>query len=147
MNELFERYCEVCLRTRKDWQVWAGYSSHNLGQAFAVRPDFLVVDRTSGMGWIVDAKYKPDWSWEDHRPDVYQLMAYSRHRQVLQKLQELLDCTNEPPIAAVILFPRGTFLGQSPGIFHLTATTPHDTLNAFQIPLTRCPVPLPAWER
>lgn len=86
MNELFERYCEVALRKVSNQQVWAGYKDkdRNLGPAFMVRPDFLVT--ANDATWIVDAKYKENWDWKEHKADVFQIVTYSRHREVLKHL-------------------------------------------------------------
>jgi hypothetical protein len=89
--ELFERYVEVCLRKLTGWEVWAGYQDKNLGEYFKIRPDFLVWQGDHRA--IVDAKYKdfskqgPRGADEDNslRWDVYQTLAYSRHRAVLEK--------------------------------------------------------------
>jgi hypothetical protein len=88
-SELFERYVEVCLRELPDWEIWAGYHDQNLVEhGFKVRPDFLVSN--GGQKAIVDAKYKdsskqqPGRADEDNplRWDVYQTLAYSRHKAV-----------------------------------------------------------------
>jgi len=68
MKELFEHYCEVKLRSVPNQQVWTGYKHRNLGWQFPVRPDFLV--RTDSARWVVDAKYKDDWSWKYDEPSV-----------------------------------------------------------------------------
>ena len=143
MNELFERYCEVCLRKNSNYSVWAGYGDQNLGEDFKVRPDFLVTD--SQNGWIVDAKYKPNWSWnkQDHRPDVYQVMAYSRHRGVLRELGNLMKRIDEPHPTVVILGP-GTPLSDEPELaLDLAKTARNTPLNAFQVQLVKLDIPLP----
>lgn len=89
--ELFERYVELCLRRLAGWNIWAGYHDQNLveeGQSFMVRPDFLAWQGNHRV--IVDAKYKnlstqrPGGADDDNplRWDVYQTLAYSRHRAV-----------------------------------------------------------------
>jgi len=82
MNELFERYCEGNLR--KKYKLWAGYDENNLGDEFKVRPDFLIPERKI----IIDCKYKQYWDWgkDDFRSDVYQVVSYSRHKDVKEKL-------------------------------------------------------------
>jgi len=95
-SELFERFCEVGLRN-SGVTVEAGYGfghDRELGDAFAIRPDFLV--RRDRKAWIADAKYKPQWASQDIRSgvsargslrdDVFQVITYSRHSHVLESL-------------------------------------------------------------
>src|SRR5437868_2231225 len=51
MKELFERYCEVKLRSVSNQQVWAGYKHRNLGWQFPVRPDFWSAPMAPD-GWL-----------------------------------------------------------------------------------------------
>ncbi len=83
MNMLFERYCEVYLRKYNN--IWVGYK--NLSGKFSVCPDYLVYD--GYKKWIIDAKYKVNWPNKEHREDIYQVLAYSRHQKVLKMLDEL----------------------------------------------------------
>ncbi|NPA48592.1 MAG: hypothetical protein GXO20_01300, partial [Thermodesulfobacteria bacterium] len=93
MHQLFERYCEVLLRRKKIQNLepnglWAG--DENLGSNFKVRPDFLIVKDEEGI--VADAKYKPDWPSkykDEYRGDVYQMVAYTQHKEVRKKLKEL----------------------------------------------------------
>jgi 5-methylcytosine-specific restriction enzyme subunit McrC len=99
MKELFERYCEVKLRNVSNQNVWAGYKHNNLGSRLRIRPDFLV--RAGGKRWVVDAKYKEDWSWrENEQRDVYQIVSYCAHKAVLRQL-DLDQNTDERPIAVI----------------------------------------------
>jgi 5-methylcytosine-specific restriction endonuclease McrBC regulatory subunit McrC len=94
MNELFERYCETLLRrTHAPGVLRPGYEKDNLGKQWKVRPDFLVMG--DNLTAIVDAKYKPQWGGKldftlptahesTLRSDLYQLLAYSRHKKVLE---------------------------------------------------------------
>ena len=89
MHQLFERYCEVLLRSkgicgRKPDHLWPG--DQNLGDDFKVRPDFLIVEGKEGI--VADAKYKFNWSLEC-REDVYQVVAYTQHKGVREKLKSL----------------------------------------------------------
>jgi 5-methylcytosine-specific restriction endonuclease McrBC regulatory subunit McrC len=105
MSKLFERYCEVKLRNVAGQQVWAGRDDRkdNLGRDFPVRPDFLV--RAGIARWVVDAKYKDDWSWkkDEHRSDVYQVVSYCSHKGVLHDLGQGSDADERQK--AVILYP------------------------------------------
>lgn len=93
MPLLFERYCEVLMRTsgingEKPEKLWPG--SENLGKTPPVRPDFLIVKE--GKGIVADAKYKTDWSLgnlSSYREDVYQVVAYTQHKKVREKLESL----------------------------------------------------------
>ncbi len=103
MNELFERYCEAMLRqgnmtdesgkTFMPEKIWPG--DVDLGDPVKVRPDFLFWHNDVAV--IADAKYKYDWirrvsnTTDDAstRPDVYQVMAYTRHKAVQEKLKAI----------------------------------------------------------
>jgi 5-methylcytosine-specific restriction endonuclease McrBC regulatory subunit McrC len=139
MSELFERYCEALLR--KQYAVWAGYKDQNLGRAFWVRPDFLIAD--GQIGWIVDAKYKRGWSWgrDEHRNDVFQAMAYSRHKGVVAQLKAQ-GCDT---LKIVLLYPQEPPSGQSDDHLdlHQPFTPPGNALNEFQVQLGKLAVSLP----
>ena len=109
--ELFERYVELCLRRIAGWKIWAGYHDQNLvekGKSFMVRPDFLAWQGDRRV--IVDAKYKnlstqrPGGADDDNplRWDVYQTLAYSRHRAVKRTFSP--EPPNEPS-AIVLCYP------------------------------------------
>ncbi len=148
MNELFERYCEMLIRRKRDYKVWAGYGADNLGDTFKVRPDFLVANAQNG--WIVDAKYKEEWSWDrsQYRSDVYQIMAYSRHEGVLQTLGDLVGGVAASHPTLVILYPPTAPAGHldSEGL-DLTQPTGRLQRSAgndeFHVPLGRKSVALP----
>ena len=83
--ELFERYTEVILR-KKYPNLEAGYERNNTygdrdGFTSPVRPDFWT-PQIDGVGRILDAKYKKDT--EPSRDDVYQMIAYSQHKNLLR---------------------------------------------------------------
>jgi hypothetical protein len=110
--ELFERYVEVCLPGVPEWHAWAGYHDQNIGSPFKVRPDFLLWSGKQRV--ILDAKYKnlsiqnAGGADEDNplRWDVYQTLAYSRHRAVQAKFAPTLPST---PPAIVLCYPtRGS---------------------------------------
>jgi hypothetical protein len=115
----------------------------NLGRDVQVRPDFLVVD--GDKAWIVDAKYKVDWSWRnpEHRPDVFQVLAYSRHKKVLEEIRAL-GGSGQPCDGIVVLYPLersgmdanlGERLCQNVRIASRT--------EEFDIPLVALPISLP----
>lgn len=144
MNELFERYCEVVLRKVPGQRVWAGYKDQkrNLGSRVRVRPDFLV--RTNRAAWIVDAKYKEDWDWGEYRSDVYQIVAYSRHMEVLKQLE--LDPGRDPRPNALIVYPGPQGSVSTGVIAGLSLEAPENDDNAvydFQVTVRRMPVQLP----
>jgi 5-methylcytosine-specific restriction enzyme subunit McrC len=145
MKELFERYCEVKLRSVSNQQVWAGYKHRNLGWQFPVRPDFLV--RTDSARWVVDAKYKDDWSWkyDEHRQDVYQVVSYCTHRQVLRELGLGSDSGDRP--TAVILYPAAAgdqASDQGHGIDLQALLNNSNVLHDFEVDILRVPVNLPS---
>ena len=85
--ELFERYAETVLRREHADDLWAGYSykKNNLGnERYQVRPDFLVIRKRE----IIDCKYKflNEELEGSERADVYQVVSYSRHQAVREKL-------------------------------------------------------------
>jgi 5-methylcytosine-specific restriction endonuclease McrBC regulatory subunit McrC len=148
MNELFERFCEVGLREVSDQEVWVGYKNRNLGSDFTVRPDFLVT--VNKQAWIVDAKYKRDWSWKDknYRTDIYQVVAYSRHKKVLQLLLNLnSEMGGKPEI--VVLYPFDSAAGRngfdpSHGLsVQYIFNNSEDRLDEFEIQIVRAPIILP----
>ncbi len=142
--ELFERYVEVCLRRLPDWKVWAGYHDSNLGSDFPVRPDFLV-GHNNGQRVIVDAKYKDfgrqasSGANEDNslRRDVYQTVAYSRHRAVQAQFGA--------PSAVVLCYPaqqaqadnalQAALAGENPRI--------HRHIGDFDLRVTLMELPVP----
>ena len=141
--ELFESYCEVLLReSHRDVEALVRRED-NLGQSFKVRPDYLV--HCEGQGWIVDAKYKPCWHWakDGYHADVYQVVGYSRHRAVLEKLKALRMQENSPRIA--VLFPASKGERAWDGKQRLCDfAVPKDRLDDFEVPLIRVPVFIPS---
>jgi hypothetical protein len=147
MNELFERYCEVLLRKGSHQKIWAGYHDCNLGTALKVRPDFLI--QSGDKGFIVDAKYKERWhcvNWlavaNPVKGDIMQVVGYSRHCGVLEKLRKLgLEPPSVPHVA--ILYPRheGDPLNQ----LNLGASWPpeNQVFGEFQVKIARIAIPLP----
>ncbi len=141
MSKLFERYCEVKLRNVPNQNVFTGY---NLGSQFQVRPDFWV--RAGSARWVVDAKYKDDWSWnhDEHRQDVYQVVSYCTHKEVLRQLGFGSD-SNERP-TAVILYPAtpaDQASGQGRGLDLKAAPNHMNVLHDFEVDILRIPVIMP----
>jgi 5-methylcytosine-specific restriction endonuclease McrBC regulatory subunit McrC len=142
MKELFERYCEVKLRNVSNQNVvWVGYKRNKLGSQLQVRPDFLV--RADNFRWVVDAKYKDDWSWnhDEHRQDVYQVVSYCTHRNVLRELGLGLDSGDRP--TAVILYPAAAgdqASDQRHGLDLQAAPNQMNVLHDFEVDILRVPV-------
>ena len=127
--ELFERYAEVTLRKQYGEDVWAGYNANNLGDGrYRVRPDFLVVSERE----IIDCKYKNLKAQLDdnERADAYQIVSYSRHDGVLEKLFRSQE--RDRPSRLVLLYPKVTEDKQLWGKFG-----PEDCDDSFEIPLIR----------
>ena len=108
--ELFERWAELRLLERPDFTgLRAGYARGNTfaweGGEIAVRPDFWIPARTDEAAMILDAKYKPSPKniREVSRKDIYQMVAYSRHRRLLRDKLEV-DETGEVRLA--LLYPE-----------------------------------------
>jgi len=143
MNELFERYCEVLLRRNHHYKVWAGYRDHNLEVKFQVHPDFLVADGQNR--WIIDSKYKENWSWdrEDHRADVYQVVAYSRHKGVLRQLDCLMEHTQESRTTLVILYPVTSSSSNPERELDLTGAADGNVLDVFEVKIVKRGIDLP----
>jgi 5-methylcytosine-specific restriction endonuclease McrBC regulatory subunit McrC len=147
MKELFERYCEVKLRnTPNQHVVWAGYKDRNryLGSRLRVRPDFLV--RAGDARWVVDAKYKDNWSWtqDEQRPDVYQVVSYCAHKAVLRELGLGSDSRERP--TAVILYPASPdaqLTDQAHGLDLQAASNDLNVLYDFEVDVLRIPLSLP----
>jgi 5-methylcytosine-specific restriction endonuclease McrBC regulatory subunit McrC len=115
MPELFERYCEVKLReTVSSENLMVGYGQHDPSSTTEVknpelRPDFILPQQNM----IIDSKYKYWIEGSDiealnyknsriiSRDDLQQVSLYSRHRKILNKL----DNSNYPP-KLVFIFPH-----------------------------------------
>lgn len=146
--ELFERYVEVCLR-KSGWKVVAGYDDQNLGKTFRIRPDFLITNGSKRR--VVDAKYKdihgqrPGAADDENsfRSDVYQVMAYTRHKEARKILGMDRDGDANRPTSAILAYPTAAPAdanGQElPG-----GWTCVKSYNDFDIPLIAASVPVPA---
>ena len=146
MNELFERYCDVLLRKHYKGikELWVGYTNLGKQKDVQLRPDYLI--RKSKKA-IIDAKYKYDWG-SSERKDVYQVLAYSRHKGVLKWLwnlednNEFTDDLNEKcPDAIYILYPEDH---QETNEVNLDLEQNfYKQISGFVLPIYKCPIPLP----
>lgn len=150
MNELFERYCEVYLRKNYGDKMWVGYQDENLGKSFLVpvRPDYLINEGETK--WIVDAKYKKNWSGKEQHDDIYQVLAYSRHKKVLEELNMLQSSSNEVTfcdtcqrLKIMILYPDSKPCDDWESFnLDLNASNEHE-LEDFTVGIKKMKIPLP----
>ena len=110
MNQLFERYCEALLRSKgingikpDSGTLWAGIENLTAGE-ITVRPDFLFIEKENPV--VADAKYKYNWDPSDHREDVYQVVAYTLHKKVQEKLGSLCNKEKVQPHKIYIFYPE-----------------------------------------
>ena len=102
-EELFERFAELKLREhfrKKDLELVArGQFSGGSGDSFSVnvKPDFYVKRGGEGVVRILDAKYK-EFNGKPLEADMYQVIAYSRHKKLLEKI----GGENTTPLVALI---------------------------------------------
>ena len=89
--ELFERWMQLKLLEDSRFSgVQANYARGDIGGGgIKVRPDFWIPAEGENPGWVLDAKYKsaPESVADIKRPDIYQMVAYSRHRALSEKLK------------------------------------------------------------
>ena len=137
-EKLFEAFAELKLREiHKNLQVQMQVDT-NGGEGFSVRviPDFCV-PLQKGVALIIDAKYKPTpKSKNDIAPaDMYQVVAYSRHKSLREKLGlPSGDNTAPAKIILSLVYPR---LENSDDITELKTTDFHSKLKIQTVP---CPV-------
>jgi McrBC 5-methylcytosine restriction system component len=131
--ELFERYAEAMLR-KVHGPLWAGYreKENNLPgrPRYRVRPDFIVREK----GMVVDCKYKlyPQGVVDEReRADVYQIVAYSSHRGVIECVNGLQGRTSLERLLLLYpeVVPDQSLWGQIPEASELD--------NSFETPLVR----------
>ncbi len=114
MNQLFERYCEALLRNEgikennftvkpEPDTLWAGTENLTAGEV-TVRPDFLFIEKEKPI--VADAKYKYGWNPKDHREDVYQVIAYTLHKKVQEKLGNICNKKKVQPHKIYIFYPE-----------------------------------------
>lgn len=149
--ELFERYAEKILRGKHPG-LEAGYEKKDTagdgganGFNVKVRPDFWIPKEPDANAKIIDAKYKSkheiseETKNEDQdkntskpsREDIFQMIAYSRHKNLLEKK---LNCGKDDTVELVLVYPA----------FNDGAEKEEKTDNSFFAPLTmrfiKCPV-------
>ena len=108
-SELFERYCEVQLRNVPNLKTWAG--SENLGREYPYRPDFLSAESITTTHWILDAKYYRSYQKHDRKiseDNIQQLLKYSQHKPVRDKMQSLIQRGDITDLRLAILYPSLT---------------------------------------
>ena len=154
--ELFERYTEVLLR-KSYRDLEAGYEDRTIyaqNGVYAVRPDFWLP--RDGQRWILDAKYKEiPKDYKEPRADVYQIIAYTRHQELLKRLfkdqlgvkkeDPLQDAIDFKPDKVFLLYParKGSSIQEQ---LRLDNTELRDTKsdNSFTVPLCCAEIPWPS---
>ncbi len=105
--ELFERYAELQLREKyqhsKVLRKRKIKSDEDKGNYFSVLvcPDFYIAREGEQQPQIIDAKYK---RIEDDKPDekdMYQVVAYSQHKKLLDEM----GCANNQEIELSLVYP------------------------------------------
>ncbi len=136
--ELFERYAELKLRQQypkliRGQNIEGGkYASNSFG--VLVRPDFYV---TGDEPQIMDAKYKRVIVRNKNpiREDIYQVVAYSQHRELLNKMG--CDHNQEIKLSLVYPFLYNDEFNKNPKIEKWKTTTAFSSeLHIYKIP---CP--------
>ena len=136
--ELFERYAELKLRQQypqliRGQNIEGGkYASDSFG--VLVRPDFYV---TGDEPQIMDAKYKRVIVKNKNpiREDIYQVVAYSQHQELLNKM----GCDNNQEIKLSLVYPflYNDEFNKNPKIEEWKTTTAFSSeLHIYKIP---CP--------
>ena len=111
-EELFERFAELKLREKHPTlQAPGGLENTISGGVFpvGVRPDFYV-PRQDGITLIMDAKYKDTGKFYNGKPareDMYQVVAYSQHNALLERIKHQSGETAAPDkIVLSLVYPR-----------------------------------------
>ena len=112
-EELFERFAELKLRERHSTLHAPGGLENTIsGGVFpvGVRPDFYVAHDSEGNTLIMDAKYKDTDKFYNGKPareDMYQVVAYSQHKVLLERIGFQPDETAAPAkIILSLVYPR-----------------------------------------
>ena len=106
--ELFERYAEKILRQKEEYpELKSGRKIHGNNKNFKVCPDFWVPrdSEKCTTATILDAKYKKvqnDIS-EIAENDAYQMVAYSRHKNLLGELNCKED---DDQVELILVYPE-----------------------------------------
>ena len=109
-EKLFESFAELKLREiHKNLKVQGDTKG---GKGFSVRviPDFYVARDDDGNALIMDAKYKDTDDFYNGKPareDMYQVVAYSQHNALLEKIKRQSGETAAPAkIVLSLVYPR-----------------------------------------
>ena len=160
--ELFERWAQVKLLESAEFsELQAGYEKRNTfsgkGGQIAIRPDFwLRAKDDKNPAMILDAKYKsaPQNFGKVAKKDIYQMVAYSRHRAFLKKLHPNADKSdsdnpengleNKPenkPVELALLYPHIEGGGEGEII---KSESPEKSDTSFHASLSMWMIPCPA---
>ena len=138
--ELFERWAQVQLLASAEFSgLQAGYERSNTfsraGGQIAIRPDFWIRKKGESPAMILDAKYKftPEGG-KFSREDIFQMVAYSRHRAFLEKLHPNAAKPENESVQLALLYPQ---IGEGE-----IARSPPD--ESFHAPLSVWTIPCPA---
>ena len=135
-EKLFESFAELKLRERyKNLQV---QGATNGGEEFSVKviPDFYV-PLQDDIAHILDAKYKA-FGGQPLEGDMYQVVAYSQHKALLEKIGFKTDETPAPKnIILSLVYPR---LDNNPNGDIATLTTTNAFRHHLFIQTVPCPV-------
>ena len=138
--ELFERWAQVQLLESGEFsELQAGYERSNTfsreGGQIAIRPDFWLREKGENRAMILDAKYKfaPEGG-KFSREDVFQMVAYSRHRAFLEKLHPNTPKPENEPVQLALLYPH---IGEG----KIAQSAPD---KSFHAPLSVWTIPCPA---
>ena len=111
--ELFERWAQVQLLESAEFLgLQAGYERSNTfareGGQIAIRPDFWIRKKGENPAMILDAKYKsaPKNFKDVSQQDIYQMVAYSRHRAFLEKLHPNAPQPENESVELALLYPQ-----------------------------------------
>ncbi len=144
--KLFERYAEKILREKYP-ELEAGGRAHGDKDGFniEVRPDFWISADAEHPAIIIDAKYKKkeidneneDKSEKPSRDDVFQVVSYSQHKNLLKKLK----CENGGNVQLALVYP---------GFEQENQITKNKTDNSFSAPIemwfVKCPAISENWK-
>ena len=142
--ELFERWAQVKLLESGEFLgLEAGYEKRNTfsreGGQIAIRPDFWIRKKGENPAMILDAKYKfaPEGG-KFSREDVFQMVAYSRHRAFLEKLHPNSPQPENESVQLALLYPHIENGGEGKIIKSESSD------NSFHAPLSVWTIPCPA---
>ncbi|MGI9307148.1 MAG: 5-methylcytosine restriction system specificity protein McrC [Gammaproteobacteria bacterium] len=106
--ELFERYAELQLLKTYPGLKALYNDRQNIGSGAddfvrRVRPDFYIPSAEGETPQIIDAKYKDNLinKQQPEQEDVFQIIAYSRHRGVLRKI----NCAENGAVELSLVYP------------------------------------------